>query len=113
MAVVIIVMVNFIIVECVHLEINQQVFNRQITQEEIQVKGGSVQKVLVQDIKSLGTRISQRPNWNLENYQNNKYTKRSFNGNISQFVNNQNNLSSEDFSSEFFNKSDYNKKNKK
>ena len=77
------------------------------------MKGGSVQKVLVQDIKSLGTRISERPNWNLENYQNNKYTKRSFNGNskpISEFVNNQNNFCSKDFSSQFFNKLD-NKKN--
>ncbi len=45
------------------------------------MKGGSVQKVLDQDIKSFGSRISDRPYWNLENYQNNKYTKRSFNGN--------------------------------
>jgi hypothetical protein len=81
MAVVLIVMVNFIILECAHLEINQQVFNHQITKEDIHVKGGSVQKVLDQDIKSFGSRISDRPYWNLENYQNNKYTKRSFNGN--------------------------------
>jgi hypothetical protein len=70
------------------------------------VKGGSVQKVLDQDIKSFGSRISDRPYWNLENYQNNKYTKRSFNGNskpISEFVNNQNNFCSKDFSSQFFN----------
>ncbi len=68
--------------------------------------------MLVQDIKSLGTRISERPNWNLKNLQNNKYTKRSFNGNskpISEFVNNQNNFS-KDFSSQFFNKLN-NKKN--
>jgi hypothetical protein len=49
------------------LAINQQVFNRQITQEEIQVKGGSVQKVLVQNFNSSQTRIRARPNWNPNN----------------------------------------------
>ena len=79
--------------------------------------GGSVQRVLAQEINNNETRISGRPNWNPNSNQNAKCTtrpKRRNSPSISNnFVNNQNNFSSKNLSSKVINNLKENKVNKK